>query len=245
MALIQISDLTFAYDGSYDNVFENVSLRLDSNWKLGLSGRNGRGKTTLLNLLMGKYQYRGVITSSLDFEYFPYKADMKTNTLDIIASKAPDAQLWEIERELSLLKVDENVLYRPFGTLSNGERTKVLLAALFLKENSFLLIDEPTNHLDTEGRQILAKYLDRHSGFILVSHDRAFLDRCIDHIMVINRKNIDIIKGNFSTWQHEKQMQDDREFAENAVSEEARAALLGIAAEEERHLSELTEQLEG
>jgi len=215
MALIQISDLTFAYDGSYDNVFENVSLRLDSNWKLGLSGRNGRGKTTLLNLLMGRYQYQGIISSPLEFEYFPYEADLTADTIDVISSKAPDAQLWEIERELSLLKVDENVLYRPFGTLSNGERTKVLLAALFLKENSFLLIDEPTNHLDTEGRQILAKYLDRHSGFILVSHDRAFLDRCIDHIMVINRKNIDIIKGNFSTWQHEKQMQDDREFAEN------------------------------
>ena len=215
MALIQISDLTFAYDGSYDNVFENVSFRIDSNWKLGLSGRNGRGKTTLLNLLMGRYQYQGIISSPLEFEYFPYEADLTADTIDVISSKAPDAQLWEIERELSLLKVDENVLYRPFGTLSNGERTKVLLAALFLKENSFLLIDEPTNHLDTEGRQILARYLDRHSGFILVSHDRAFLDRCIDHIMVINRKNIDIIRGNFSTWQHEKQMQDNREFAEN------------------------------
>lgn len=215
MALIQISDLTFAYDGSYDNVFENVSFRIDSNWKLGLSGRNGRGKTTLLNLLMGRHQYHGIISSPLEFEYFPYEADLTADTIDVISSKAPDAQLWEIERELSLLKVDENVLYRSFGTLSNGERTKVLLAALFLKENSFLLIDEPTNHLDTEGRQILARYLDRHNGFILVSHDRAFLDHCIDHIMVINRKDIDIIKGNFSTWQYEKQMQDERELAEN------------------------------
>ena len=215
MSMIQVSDLTFAYDGSYDPIFEHVSFRIDSDWKLGFTGRNGRGKTTFLKLLMGQYAYSGTISSGLIFEYFPYSVNHRDNTIDIITEKAPDAQIWEIERELSLLKVDPEVLDRPFYTLSNGERTKVLLAALFLKENAFLLIDEPTNHLDAEGRRLLARYLKRHSGFILVSHDRAFLDACIDHILVINKKNIDIYKGNFSTWQREKQMQDDREFAEN------------------------------
>jgi lincosamide and streptogramin A transport system ATP-binding/permease protein len=77
-------------------------------------------------------------------------------------------------RELNLLQVSEDVLHRPFGTLSNGEQTKVMLAALFLKENSFLLIDEPTNHLDLPGRKIVGDYLKGKSGFILVSHDRFF-----------------------------------------------------------------------
>ncbi|MBR5284583.1 MAG: ABC-F type ribosomal protection protein [Clostridia bacterium] len=215
MSMIQVSNLTFIYDGSYEPVFENVSFHIDSNWKLGFTGRNGRGKTTFLKLLMGQYVYQGTISSNLSFEYFPYEVDQNANTLAVIQNKAPDAQEWEIERELSLLKVDIGVLERPFYTLSNGERTKVLLAALFLKENAFLLIDEPTNHLDSAGRQILARYLNRHSGFILVSHDRLFLDECIDHILVINKKNIDIYKGNFSTWQYEKQMQDERELAEN------------------------------
>jgi len=62
-------------------------------------------------------------------------------------------------RELNLLEVAENVLCRPFRTLSNGEQTKVLLAALFLRKNSFLLIDEPTNHLDVSGREIVSRYL--------------------------------------------------------------------------------------
>ena len=74
------------------------------------------------------------------------------------------------------LEVDEEVLWRPFETLSNGEQTKVLLAALFLNEGHFLLIDEPTNHLDTHGRQIVSEYLRKRKGFILVSHDRCFLD---------------------------------------------------------------------
>ena len=56
MSLINVSNLTFAYDGSYDNVFENVSFQIDTDWKLGFTGRNGRGKTTFLNLLMKKYR---------------------------------------------------------------------------------------------------------------------------------------------------------------------------------------------
>jgi lincosamide and streptogramin A transport system ATP-binding/permease protein len=73
----------------------------------------------------------------------------------------------------------------------------VLLAALFLKENSFLLIDEPTNHLDLHARKLVSDYLNDKSGFILVSHDRAFLDNCVDHILAINKTNIEIQKGNF------------------------------------------------
>lgn len=215
MSMIQVSDLTFTYEGSFDPVFENVSFRIDSRWKLGFTGRNGRGKTTFLKLLLGRYPYSGRIQCDLDLEYFPYDVCPDQNTLEAICAKAPDAQTWEIERELSLLGVAADVLTRPFGTLSNGEQTKVRLAALFLRDNSFLLIDEPTNHLDMDGRRLLARYLDRHSGYILVSHDRAFLDACIDHILVINKKNIDIYKGNFTTWQQEKAMEDARELAEN------------------------------
>lgn len=56
MALIDVVDLSFAYEGSYDNVFEHVSFQIDTDWKLGFVGRNGRGKTTFLNLLLGNYE---------------------------------------------------------------------------------------------------------------------------------------------------------------------------------------------
>src|SRR5690606_31658246 len=72
MALIHVSNLTFAYEGSSDPVFENVNLRLDTDWKLGFTGRNGRGKTTFLHLLMGKYEYGGTISTSVSFDYFPF-----------------------------------------------------------------------------------------------------------------------------------------------------------------------------
>jgi lincosamide and streptogramin A transport system ATP-binding/permease protein len=216
MSLINIQNLTFSYEGSYDNIFEDVSFQIDTDWKLGFIGRNGRGKTTFLKLLLGEYEYSGTISASVDFEYFPYiVTDEDKNTIDALTEIHPDFLYWQLQRELSLLEVDENVLYRPFSTLSKGEQTKVLLSILFLKENSFLLIDEPTNHLDMKGRQLVSRYLKSKKGFILVSHDRAFLDGCVEHILSINKTNIEIQKGNFSSWLENKERQDKYEIAEH------------------------------
>lgn len=217
MSLINISNLTFSYDGSYENIFDKVSFKIDTNWKLGLCGRNGKGKTTFLNLLMGKFEYSGNITSSVNFEYFPFRIDNPSQlTIDIINEINPYFQEWQLQIEFSKLLISPDILYRPFETLSNGEQTKTLLAVLFLKENSFLLIDEPTNHLDMDGRRLVSEYLNSKSGFILVSHDRIFLDSCVDHIMSINRANIEISQGNFSSWLNNKQLQDDFELKQNS-----------------------------
>ncbi|MDR1664592.1 MAG: ATP-binding cassette domain-containing protein, partial [Clostridiales bacterium] len=216
MSQINIAGLTFAYDGSYDNIFENVSFRIDTDWKLGFTGRNGRGKTTFLNLLLGKYEYRGKISSSVIFQYFPYQVTDKTaKTGKVVDEICRNFEEWKLMRELSLLDVSEDVLNRPFETLSNGEQTKILLAALFLSENNFLLIDEPTNHLDASGRKTVSNYLNGKSGYILVSHDRAFLDGCVDHILSINRANIEVQRGNFSSWYANKERRDNFELAEN------------------------------
>lgn len=216
MSLINISNLTFAYDGSYDTIFNQVSFQIDTDWKLGFIGRNGRGKTTFLNLLLRNYEYSGNISANVSFEYFPYHIPDETLlTIDVIEQIHFGFEHWHLSRELNLLQVDEEVLYRPFYTLSNGERTKVLLAALFLKENCFLLIDEPTNHLDRSGRKLIAHYLKRKNGFILVSHDRTFLDACIDHVLSINKADIEVQKGNFSSWYENKQAQDQLELSQN------------------------------
>ena len=216
MSLIQVSNLTFAYDGSYENIFENASFQIDTNWRLGFTGRNGRGKTTFLNLLLGKYEYQGSISASASFSYFPYHvADKTIFAIDVVEEIYPEYQYWQLAREMNALQLDEDVLYRPFETLSNGEQTKLMLAVLFLKENNFLLIDEPTNHLDIQGRELVSRYLNSKKGFILVSHDRAFLDGCVDHILSINKANIEVCRGNFSTWYENKQRQDAFEQAEN------------------------------
>lgn len=235
MSQIKISNLTFAYDGSYDNVFENVSFNIDTDWKLGFTGRNGRGKTTFLNLLLGKYDYKGSITHSTHFDYFPFEIKDKTqNTIDIIEQLYPDYVYWKISRELSLLNMDDSVLFRPFENLSNGEQTKVMLSVLFSQENNFLLIDEPTNHLDEKAREATANYLKNKKGFILVSHDREFLDVCTDHILSINKNNIEIEQGNFSSWLVNKERRDNFEIDENNKLKKEISKLEKTAAEKSK-----------
>ena len=91
----------------------------------------------------------------------------------------------------------------------------MLLAALFLNEGHFLLIDEPTNHLDADAREKVSAYLKKKKGFILVSHDRRFLDGCIDHVLSLNRANVEVQSGNFSSWMMNFERQQEFELAQN------------------------------
>lgn len=158
MSMIKIENLTFSYPSSSDNIFENVSFQIDTDWKLGFVGRNSRGKTTFLNLLQNKYEYSGKILSSVSFDYFPCPVTKKERlTEEILWDIAPLAEEWE-----------------------------------FLKA-----------------------YLKKKKGFLLVSHDRCFLDNCADHILSLNRTNIEIQSGNFSSWMENFKRQQDFETSQN------------------------------
>lgn len=217
MSMIKVENLTFSYPSSYDNIFENANFQIDTDWKLGFVGRNGRGKTTFLKLLLGEYEYKGKIISSVKFDYFPYEVlDKWRLTQEILWEISPFMEEWELLREFSYLDIDEEVLYRSFETLSKGEQTKVLLATLFLNEGHFLLIDEPTNHLDVNGREKVSAYLKKKKGFILVSHDRHFLDKSVDHILSINKATIEVQSGNFSSWFENFRKQQESEILKNS-----------------------------
>ncbi|MDO4711062.1 MAG: ABC-F type ribosomal protection protein [Peptostreptococcaceae bacterium] len=216
MSQIDVQHLTFAYEGSYDNIFEDKSFRIDTDWRLGLVGRNGKGKTTFLNILRGKYAYQGKITASVEFDYFPFDVpDPDKTAIEVVEAIDPDHEFWKVLREMDLLELSEEVLFRPYSTLSGGERSKLMLSVLFSKEGRFALIDEPTDHLDRHGRELVSRYLRRKKGFVLVSHDRDFLDGCVDHILSIDRNGLEIQKGNFSSWWKNKQQQDALEIEQD------------------------------
>jgi len=216
MAQINVINLDFEYDGAGGKIFDNVSFSFDTNWKICLIGRNGRGKTTFLNLLLGKYDYKGKIATSVNFDYFPFEVeDVERLAIDVLPDIYEEYELWEVLKKMKELDLDEGCLYQSFNSLSSGQQTKLLLAALFTKENNFLLIDEPTNHLDFEARQSIKSFLNLQKGFIVVSHDRDFIDSCVDHIISINKNNIEIQKGNFSSWWENKKNQDNFEVMQN------------------------------
>ena len=217
MSQIQLRDLNFTYDGSHVPVFQHLDLQWDDGWKLGLVGRNGRGKTTLLRLLAGELFGRGTLTVPERPLYFPTPVrDPGRSAGAVLLEGVPQGEEWRLLRELDKLGLGEEVLDRPFQSLSGGEQTRARLAALFCLEGGYPMIDEPTNHLDEAGRALVARYLrGLRRGFLLVSPDRTLLDGCTDYTLALNRTGPELIRGGFSTWYQEKENRDRREAAQN------------------------------
>lgn len=250
MSKITINKLCFYYCDYYNPIFDNVNIVLDTDWSLGLIGRNGRGKSTFLKLLKGKLKpVRGSIAMSVNMEYFPYEPDKKyTVAMDIVKENIGGLKTMEdtmeeiiaaldesryneyceiqlryselggyemegrILKEMADMGLDEKLAYREYSTLSGGERTRMMIIALFLRKNSFVLLDEPTNHLDMEGKEMVAEYLRKRKSFIVVSHDRDFLDKTVNHIMSINKADIKVEKGNYTSWRKNMDIIEEYEF---------------------------------
>ena len=131
MSTIEIKNLSFSYDDAGLTLFDQVNLNIDTNWKLGLIGRNGRGKTTFFNILQNELPFSGSINHQMSFSYFPQSIlDKEKMTYEII-DDLNSGEIWEVERELTLLGTDTDILWRPFSSLSGGVQTKLLLAVLF------------------------------------------------------------------------------------------------------------------
>ncbi|MDE6000787.1 MAG: ATP-binding cassette domain-containing protein, partial [Clostridia bacterium] len=230
MPEIVIRNLTFGYADSLSPVFENLNLNIDTSWKTALVGDNGKGKTTLLKLICGRLKADGKVFANTRFNLFPfYIADENATAYELFAQAAPDCEEWEILREVNLIGLDTEVLFRPFKTLSGGEKTKFCLAATFAGKG-FALIDEPTDHLDAFGRAQLCEYLSRKDGFIVVSHDKDFLDGCCDHVLAIEGFSVTLTRGNYSVYAQEKAKREQADKTRKQTLEAERARLKKAAA---------------
>ena len=217
MAQINVSNVSFCYES--DNIFEQVTFSFDSDWKLGFIGRNGKGKTTFLKMLMGEQEYSGTIASTMKFDRFPYDltaAQKAYPFAETCKELKPGLELWRLTSEMEKLGLTAEMLYNPFILLSQTEQMKVMLALLFAGENEFLLLDDPTNGLDVKERERVKNYLEEKKGFLLVSHDRDLLDACVDHVLILNSNTMEVQKGNFSEWWENKSkreafLQEDKE----------------------------------
>lgn len=140
-----------------------------------------------------------------------------------------------IAREFDAMQLSPTLLERPFGTLSGGEQTRALIAALFIGRGAYPLIDEPTNHLDRSGREALMRYLASRRGFLLVSHDRELLDGAVDHVLSINRSDVRLTVGNYSQWRTGMEAELEAERRQRQHLERDIARLEAAARETRQH----------
>ena len=188
-------------------VLRRLSFTIHRGEKVGLTGPNGAGKSTLLRLLMGREAPDGgslSIGSNIAVAYYDQElASLQTrNTvLDEVWRMAPDWTQGEMRSHLGRFLFSGDDVLQTIGSLSGGQKSRVALAKLMLTKANLLVLDEPTNHLDIPACEVLERSLADYPGTLLiVSHDRYFLDRVIDRLLILHDGTCTSHSGNYSNY---------------------------------------------
>ena len=205
--VLQVEDLCKSYD---QPLFEDLSFDLPRGRRLGIMGPNGSGKTTLLRVLLGEEKAdAGKVKRGHLVELGYYDQHLKTLDPDKPVIRAvwpeddPDATEQTMRDLLGRFGLNGDQVYQVVGQLSGGEKSRAALAKLVAQGVNVLVLDEPTNHLDLWACDALEQALQDFEGtVIVVSHDRYFLNRVVDLLLVLDGKgNVQVIHGNYDTYE--------------------------------------------
>lgn len=192
-------------------LFKDFSYQVQQFDRIGILGDNGTGKTTLLNMLCGRdnnYEGEIIIGETIRFGYFDQMSvqlDLSMKAYDYIASISNAIQTTEgvmtAKAMMTQFLFDDDTMYLPIGRLSGGQKRRLYLLSVLMTEPNVLILDEPTNDLDIDTLTVLEDFLDHYEGIVItVSHDRYFLDKVVDKMMVLKNGEIQIFNGDCSNY---------------------------------------------
>ena len=230
--ILELDNVSKSFDGL--RVLDNFSYVFKRGEKLGVVGANGTGKSTLLNLIAGDLiPDSGRITTGETIVLGYYKQDgliidETSRVIDIVSGiadliKLPGNKTRTASQLLHHFRFSRSMQYARADKLSGGEKRRLYLITVLMRNPNFIILDEPTNDLDIETLNLLEEFLVDFPGCLMVvSHDRFFLDRIADQMLVFQENgNVKIITGNYSAYrqqQREKRLNEPRQTEEKPIS---------------------------
>ena len=230
MAIISLSEVNLGFGGPL--LLDQVSLQIESGERVGLLGRNGAGKTSVLKVLHGDIQPESGVVSrqqNLRVAYLPQevpqgltgtvkeivRSGLNDKNAGLKANEADWQQDIQVDQAISRMSLDGNIA---FESLSAGLKRRVLLARGLVRDPGLLLLDEPTNHLDIESIDWLENFLTRWNGTVVfVTHDRVFLQKLSTRIVELDRGRLFDWNCNYLTFLERKEAMLTSEAAQNEL----------------------------
>ena len=203
--MIQIENLTKSFGER--TIFSNVSFKIADGEKIGIVGKNGAGKSTLLKIIIGNEEFDSGNISGIHAEDIGYSEQLpnfsKENLLAEVLTEG--VQEFQARKILFGLGFGENELTKNPNAFSGGEKAKISLAKSLLDEPRILILDEPTNHLDIYSIDFLEDFIKNYRGTVIaVTHDRHFLQNCVDKILDLENGKATFYSGNYEKFIHLK-----------------------------------------
>lgn len=207
--VLHIENLSKAYG---DNLlFKNLDMDVNRGDKVALIGENGRGKTTILKIILERLKAdsgKVILGTNVNLGYYDQEQsnlNLDKTILDEVWDDFPDLSTSKLRSALGSFLFSGDDVFKVISTLSGGERCRINLLKLMLSKSNFLLLDEPTNHLDILSREALEDALLSYDGTLLViSHDRYFLNKVINRILELTIDGSKEYLGNYSYYQEKK-----------------------------------------
>jgi len=216
--MLNITDLH--YNIGQRTIIENGNVCIQDGWRVGVIGHNGAGKSTLFKLISGDLEPdSGNVSISSNQNMGMVRQDMPETDDSLL-----DVVLAANEEMAALWKRTETETDVPFSSFSGGWRMRVALAAALFVEPEILLLDEPTNHLDLEAIMWLEDYLLSYRyTLLIISHDRELLNKCIDHVVHVDKMQLTLSTGNYDTFERERALKAGLQQKMHEKQEAARA----------------------
>ena len=204
-----VEDLSKSFGEKH--LIRRLNLHIRSGDRVAVIGPNGIGKTTLLRMIVGEEAAdsgRIRLGANVQIGYYDQQQASlhpEKTVLDELWDRFPQMEQSRLRAALGMFLFVGDDVFQPISTLSGGEKGRVLLTALMLRHDNFLILDEPTNHLDMDSREALESALSDYGGTILtVSHDRYFINRVADHILEMTPEGAALYLGNYDEYLEKK-----------------------------------------